>query len=95
MPEKTKTIVGPDGKQISGGQAQRLAIARALHQDPKLIIFDEATNSLDEKTEQEIIQNIYELGKNKTIIIITHKQSLLKNCDKIFKIEEGKLLRTN
>ena len=95
LPEKTRTIVGPDGKQISGGQAQRLAIARALHQDPKLIIFDEATNSLDEKTEEEIIKNIYELSKNKTIIIITHKKSLLRNCDKVFKIEDGKLTRIN
>ncbi len=93
LPEKINTIVGSDGKQISGGQAQRLAIARALYQDPDLIIFDEATNSLDDKTEEQIIKNIYDLRKNKTIIIVTHKESLLKNCDKIFKIEDGKLLK--
>ena len=95
LPEKINTFVGPNAKQISGGQAQRLAIARALYQNPNLLIFDEATNSLDEKTENEIMNNIYNLKKNKTIIIISHKESLLENCDKIFKIEEGKLLITN
>ena len=63
LPEKINTIVGSDGKQISGGQAQRLAIARALYQDPDLIIFDEATNSLDEKTEEQIISILNEYIK--------------------------------
>ncbi len=93
LPEKINTPVGPNAKQISGGQAQRLAIARALYQNPNLLIFDEATNSLDEKTEEEIMNNIYNLKRNKTIIIISHKESLLKNCDKIFKIENSKIIQ--
>ena len=85
LPSKLNTIVGSNGKQISGGQAQRLAIARALYQEPELIIFDEATNALDEKTELEIIENINKIKKDKTIILITHKPNLLENCNKIFK----------
>ncbi len=93
LPEKINTPVGPNAKQISGGQAQRLAIARALYQNPNLLIFDEATNSLDEKTEDEIMNNIYNLRRDKTIIIISHKESLLKNCDKIFKIENSTIIQ--
>ncbi len=91
LPDKINTLVGPGAKQISGGQAQRIAIARALYRNPSLLIFDEATSSLDDKTENEIINNIYRLKKDKTIIIITHKESLLKDCDKVFKIKDGKL----
>jgi len=88
LPDKIDTLVGPNAKQVSGGQAQRIAIARALYQNPQLLIFDEATNSLDEKTEKEIMNNIYSL-KNRTSIIITHKKSLLDGCNKIFKIENN------
>jgi len=85
------TVVGPSGKQISGGQAQRLAIARALYQDKDILIFDEATNSLDEKTESEILKNIHNLKINKTIIIISHNDKIISKCDKVYKIENGSL----
>ena len=93
LPDKLNTIVGSDGKQISGGQAQRLAIARALYQEPELIIFDEATNALDEKTELEIIENINKIKKDKTIILITHKPKLLENCNRIFQISNKEVLQ--
>ena len=93
LPLKLNTIVGSNGKQISGGQAQRLAIARALYQEPDIVIFDEATSSLDEKTEMEIIENINKIKSDKTIILITHKPSLLKNCNKIFRIENKKIIQ--
>ena len=93
MPLKLNTIVGSNGKQISGGQAQRLAIARALYQEPDILIFDEATNSLDEKTEIEIIENINKIKSDKTIILITHKPSLLKNCNKIFRVVDKQIIQ--
>ena len=91
LPDKINTIVGPSGKQISGGQAQRLAIARALYQDKEILIFDEATNSLDEKTESQILKNIQNYKINKTIIIMSHNSKVLEKCDKVFHIENGYL----
>ena len=91
LPKKLNTVVGPSGKQLSGGQAQRLAIARALYQNKDVLIFDEATNSLDEKTETEILKNIHDLKINKTIIIISHNNKVLEKCDKSYNIENGRL----
>ncbi len=91
LPNKLKTIVGPNGKKISGGQAQRLAIARAIYRDPGIIVLDEATNSLDDKTEMEILDKIYKLKGKKTILIITHNKKILDDCDKIYNIENGYL----
>ena len=90
LPEKLNTIVGPNGKKLSGGQSQRLAIARAIYQNTNIIVFDEATNSLDKKTEEEILDKIYKLKGYKTIIIITHNDKILDKCDKIYKIAIGK-----
>ena len=92
LPEKLNTIVGPNAKKISGGQAQRIAIARALYQDTNIMIFDEATNSLDADTEREIIDNVYNLKSEKTIIIVSHNEKILDKCDKIFKLDLGKLI---
>ncbi len=91
LPKKLYTIVGPNGKKLSGGQSQRLVIARAMYQNTNILVLDEATNSLDEKTEEEILNNIYKLKGNKTIIIITHNPKILHKCDKIFEIQEGVL----
>tara|TARA_B100001057_G_scaffold472930_1_gene536758 strand:+ start:8521 stop:10248 length:1728 start_codon:yes stop_codon:yes gene_type:complete len=92
LPEKLNTVVGPNGKKLSGGQSQRLAIARAIYQNTNLLVFDEATNSLDEKTEDEILNKIYQLKGSKTVIIITHNHKILNKCDRIFKIESGFLV---
>ena len=87
-----KQRVGERGILLSGGQRQRLAIARALYKDKKLLIFDEATSALDNFTESSIINTIDNLKKDITIIIIAHRISSLKNCDRIFELKNGKLI---
>lgn len=84
-----KTNVGERGVQLSGGQIQRIGIARALYNDPDVLIFDEATSSLDGIAENSIMQEINSLFGQKTIIIIAHRLGTVKNADKIFLIENG------
>ena len=82
------TNVGEFGDKISGGQRQRIAIARALYTDPKVLILDECTNSLDVKTEKQILNEVNSLKGKKTIIMITHRLLTLENCDYIYKIDK-------
>ena len=89
---KEKTIVGENGMSLSGGQKQRIGIARALYNNPPFLIFDESTNSLDEKTENEFMKNLLELKKEKSIIFVTHKLELLNNCDKVLVLKNQKLI---
>ena len=93
LPNGLETIVGPSGKRLSGGQSQRLAIARALYQGRDLMILDEATNALDEDTEKKILENILSLRKNKTIIIISHNQSVLDKCDQIIEFKNNEIIK--
>ena len=88
-PNDYKSLVGENGIQLSGGQKQRIAIARALYQDSRLIVLDEATSALDIKTEAKIMETIYNLNKNITILIITHRESTISKCDKVFEINNG------
>ncbi len=92
LPEKENTIVGERGIQMSGGQRQRLSIARALYSNPSIIIFDEATSALDETTEKEIMESIDNLIGQKTLIIIAHRLSTLKKCNKIFEVNDGNII---
>jgi len=85
------TQVGDNGIKLSGGQKQRIAIARALYNDPEILVLDEATSALDNATEAKIMEEIYKLGENKTLLIIAHRLSTLDNCDKIVKLENGKI----
>ena len=85
------TKLGERGIRFSGGERQRIGIARALYNNPEVIVFDEATSSLDVKTENEIMDSINLISNNKTVIMITHRPRTLKNCDKVFKINNGKL----
>ena len=85
------TKVGEGGIKISGGQGQRIAIARALYNNPEILILDEATSALDSKTESKIMDEIYNVSSDKTLIIIAHRLSTLKRCEKIYKIENCKL----
>lgn len=86
------TIVGERGVRISGGQKQRLGIARTLYRNPKLILLDEATSALDSTTEEEVIKNIEKENKKKIIIMIAHRLSTLKNCNKLLIIDDGKVI---
>ena len=88
LPDGLKTVVGQNGSKLSGGQIQRLGISRALYQNPKIIIFDEATNALDKDTEDKILKMIQEI-KNKLIFIVTHNTNPLNICDETIKIDEN------
>ena len=90
--EGIKTRVGERGVQLSGGQKQRIAIARALYSNPDILILDEATSALDSKTENSIIKTVEGLKGNVTIIIISHKLSILDMCNKVFKISDSKII---
>lgn len=92
LPEGIETIVGERGVRFSGGQAQRLAIARALYSDPEILILDEATSALDNDTEKAVMQAIDSLQGKKTLIIVAHRLTTIRNCDKIFEIIEGKAI---
>ena len=87
------THVGEEGLRLSGGQKQRAAIARALYSDPKILVLDEATSSLDNETESQIMDEIYANNKDKTLIIIAHRLSTIQKCDSIYKIENGLLTK--
>jgi ATP-binding cassette, subfamily B, bacterial PglK len=91
LPNGVNTIISENGKNISGGQSQRLAIARAIYLKKKILIMDEATNSLDEKTEKSILNFILNLKNELTIIMISHNMENLNSCDKIYKISDKKL----
>ena len=85
-------IIEENGKDFSGGEIQRIGIARALFREPELLILDESTASLDSKTEKEIMNNIYKLNGKYTILIISHKKSILYKCHEIFNLKDQKLI---
>jgi ABC-type bacteriocin/lantibiotic exporter with double-glycine peptidase domain len=91
LPLKEDTIIGERGSKFSGGQQQRMGIARALYKRPEILILDEATSSLDERSENEILHTINNLKNKLTIIIVAHKKSVLDFCDTIYEIKDGKL----
>jgi ATP-binding cassette, subfamily B, bacterial PglK len=84
------TIIGEGGQKISGGQRQRIGIARALYQEPKLLILDESTNSLDSETESKFINDILLLKNKICLIFISHDKELLSSCNKVYKLKNGK-----
>ena len=84
-------LIGERGLQVSGGEKQRIGIARALYYNREIYIFDEATNALDDETEKIILENLKNFLKNKIVIFISHKNSTLKFCDKIFNLTNGKI----
>ncbi len=94
--KKKQTLnLGEKGSTVSGGQKQRIAIARSLYQNPKLLILDEATNALDEEMEEKLMNNLFNQSNIETIIIINHRKSSLKNCNKFFKLDNKKIIQTN
>ncbi len=90
-----ETIVGERGTKLSGGQIQRIGIARALFIDPELLILDEATNALDLKTEKNVLKNINYNYKNISKIVVAHRQSSFHECEKIYQINDGKFVNKN
>ena len=91
LPSQYDTSIGERGVRLSGGQRQRIGIARALYKNPKLLILDEATSALDNQTEEIVMNAIYELGENITIILIAHRLSTVKICDEIYLLKNGEL----
>lgn len=89
LPEGLDTVVGDRGVKLSGGQRQRVAIARALYNNPEILILDEATSALDNEVEKAIMESIDALKGNKTLIIVAHRLSTLKNCTHIYEIKDG------
>ena len=92
LPNGEETIIGNRGVKISGGQKQRIGIARALYNKPRVLIFDEATSSLDLENERKIIDKICQSNKELTFIIISHRNNTVKNCDLIYVFDNGKLI---
>ena len=91
LPKQYETTIGERGVRLSGGQRQRIGIARALYHNPKVLVLDEATSALDNQTEKAVMDAINNLSKNITIILIAHRLSTVKKCDKIFLLEKGQL----
>jgi ABC-type multidrug transport system fused ATPase/permease subunit len=91
LPEGAETLVGERGIRLSGGQRQRIGIARALYHDPSVLVLDEATSALDGDTEKCVMEAVNSLHGRKTILIIAHRLSTVKNCDRIFRLEDGAL----
>lgn len=92
LPLKYNTIIGRDGVGLSQGQKQRILIARAVYKNPDFIFLDEATNSLDAKNERAIVENLDEFYKGRTVVVVAHRLSTVKNADQIIVVDGGKIV---
>ena len=90
--KKYDTIIGERGLTLSGGQIQRISIARAIIRNPKILLLDDCLSSVDIKTEKEIIKNLKKIRNHKTTIIVSHRISSIKHCDKIIVLKKGKII---
>lgn len=91
LPLKFNTKIGQDGLGLSQGQKQRILIARAVYKNPDFIFLDEATNALDAKNEKIIVENLNEFYKGRTVVVVAHRLSTVKNADQIIVLEDGKV----
>jgi len=94
LEEGLDTKIGESGVRLSGGQRQRIGIARALYQEPEILVLDEATSALDTATEQAVMEAVEHFRGKCTLLMIAHRTSTLKDCDQIYRLEDGKLVRT-
>lgn len=92
LPDKWNTVVGERGLKLSGGEKQRVAIARCLLKNPPIVLLDEATSALDTITEHSIQEALSILGQNRTVIVIAHRLSTIRNADSIVVLDKGKVL---
>ena len=92
LPLKINTKIGSSGNQISGGERQRILIARAIYKNPNFLFFDEATNALDANNERVIVENLQDFYKGKTVVVVAHRLSTVKNADQIVVLENGKIV---
>ena len=94
QPDGFKTVIGEKGVKLSGGQRQRIAIARAIYKNPPFLILDEATSALDTKSERLVQNALDNLMKNRTVLVIAHRLSTVKNADQIIVMDEGKIIES-
>ena len=92
LPNGLDTCVGDRGVRLSGGQRQRIGIARALYHNPEILVLDEATSALDNDTEASVMEAIDNLKGEKTMIIIAHRLTTIKNVDHVFEVADGKVV---
>lgn len=94
LPLKFDTMIGPDGNGLSKGQQQRILIARAVYKNPRYIILDEATNSLDADNERAIVESLKRFYRGKTVIIVAHRLSTVRDADNIIVLEKGRIVES-
>lgn len=94
LPEGLDTETGERGVRLSGGQRQRLGIARALYRSPQVLVFDEATSALDSQTEQEVVEAIERLRGERTVIIVAHRLSTVRKCDRLYMLDAGRVVKS-
>lgn len=92
LPLKYNTVIGNEGQNLSQGQKQRILIARAVYKDPDFLFFDEATNALDANNEKAIVENLQEFYRGKTVVVVAHRLSTVKNADQIVVLDDGKIV---
>lgn len=90
-PQGLETVIGERGVKLSGGQRQRVGIARALYHDPSVLVLDEATSALDAATERDVMEAVARLHGNKTVLIVTHRLSAVEYCDRVYRVELGRI----
>jgi ATP-binding cassette subfamily B protein len=94
LPLGYNTRIGANGHGLSEGQKQRLLIARVVYKDPEILIFDEATNSLDANNEKAIVENLTDYFRKKTVVIVAHRLSTVRNADKIVVMDSGRIIES-
>lgn len=94
LPLKYNTLIGRDGIGLSQGQKQRILIARAVYKQPSFIFLDEATNALDAKNERAIVENLDTFYQGRTVVVVAHRLSTVKNADQIVVLDSGKVVET-